>query len=61
MKQNYWFKVHFGKWEDDEFDPEVTFLYVRAWDGTHASKKAGKEAEKGEVVTSIEFLGYQQL
>ena len=60
-KQSYWFKVTFGKWDGEEFDPSVSFLYVEAWSAYHAATKAERQCEDGEIVISIEYLGYPQL
>lgn len=62
-RKNYWFKIGFGKWEDGSFDPKVSEVFVSAWDALHAAKKAlnGFESEEGEVITSVEYLGYPQV
>lgn len=61
-KKKYWFKIIFGKWEDEEFDPEITFVYVEAWDAFHAIKKAKKQiGEDDEVITNVIYVGYTQI
>ena len=62
-KQTYWFRVTFGKWEEETFDPDVSNVYVEAWDAKHAAHKALTqiENEEGEIVISVEFLGYKQI
>ena len=60
-KQSYWFKVTCGKWDNDEFDPDVSFLFVEAWDAKHAAHKAQGQCDEGEIVISVEYLGYHQL
>ncbi len=60
-KQSYWFKVTFGKWNNEEFDSEHSFLYVSAWSAYHAATKAERQCENGEIIISIQFLGYPQI
>lgn len=62
-KQEYWFKVWFGKWSKGEFDPEDSFTYVQAWEANAAIRKVMRrtEQEEGEVVTSVIYLGYPQI
>ncbi len=62
-KQHYWFKVVIGKWENDEFDPESSFVFIEAWDAGHAVRKAGNniDIEQGEVIVAVLYLGYPQV
>ena len=63
-RKHYWFRVVFGKWEEEGvFDPETSSVFVSAWDAFHAARKAtvSVELDEGEIVTSVEFLGYPQI
>lgn len=62
IRQKYWFKVWFGKWEEENFDPEDSFVYVEAWDAKHAYTKASHyyEIEEGEVIIGVQYMGYPQ-
>lgn len=62
-KKYYWFKVWFGKWDEEGFDPEASNVYVESIDAIHAAKQAVAdfEVETGEIVIGVEFLGYKQI
>lgn len=59
-KQKYWYKVTFGKWEDDTFDPESSFVFIESWSVPSACKKAEDVKDEDEVIVSVEYLGYPQ-
>lgn len=59
MKKKYIFKIIFGQWEEDVFEPDARAVCVESWDGKHAIKKAMKKFDvDGFIVTSVEYLGY---
>lgn len=59
----YLFKVSMGNWDKDVFDPNVSEITVSAWDAISAVRKVKNniEMDNGEIITSVEFLGYKQL
>ncbi len=61
-RQRYWFKVWFGKWDGESFDPEDSFVFVEAWDAKHAYVKAINkyELEDDQLIIGIEYVGYPQ-
>lgn len=63
MKQKYWFKVWFGKWDDGSFDPENTFVFVEAWDAGQACRKAmaNFDIDEDDVLIGVEYVGYPQI
>lgn len=63
MKQKYWYKIWWGKWDKEDFDPEYTFVFIEAWNAGQAIRKAEKQTdeEEGEMITSVEYLGYKQI
>lgn len=60
-KQCYWFRVTFGKWENDQFDSDSSNMFIEAWSAYHACVKAEQQCDDGEIVIGVEFLGYKQI
>lgn len=62
-RKKYWFRVSFGKWEGDSFEPDASNIHVQSENALQAIKKVLKntDSEEGEVVIGVEYLGYPQL